>query len=165
MLEHDQINLEGRTGRVATPENQLASFIAKYTPEVAALAEAILNRMRKLYPTAVEIVYDNYNALAIGFGPSDRASEVIFSITLYPKWVSLFFMQAKGLFDPFLLLQGSGSVARHVVLKSLHMLDDPALRALMDDASAKAKLPFNAEGKHRLVIKSVSEKQRPRRPA
>lgn len=150
---------------MGTPETQLASFIAKYTPEIAALAEAILNRMRKLYPTAVEIVYDNYNALAIGFGPSDRASEVIFSITLYPKWVSLFFMQAKGLSDPYLLLQGSGSVAKHVVLKSVQMLDDPALRDLMDDASAKAKLPFNAEGNHRLLIKSVSEKQRPRRPA
>jgi len=96
---------------VGTPELQLASFIAKYAPEIAALADAILNRMRKLYPTAVEIVYDNYNALAIGFGPSERASEV------------------------------------------------------MEDASAKAKLPLNAEGKHRIVIKSVSEKQRPRRPA
>src|ERR1700728_2853833 len=85
MLEHNQINLERKKGRMGTPETQLASFIAKYTPEIAALAEAILNRMRKLYPTAVEIVYDNYNALAIGFGPSDRASEVIFSITLYPK--------------------------------------------------------------------------------
>jgi hypothetical protein len=165
MLGQDQIHFERKKGRVATPEAQLASFIAKYTPEIAALAEAVLNRMRMLYPTAVEIVYDNYNALAIGFGPSDRASEVIFSITIYPKWVSLFFMQAKGLSDHYGLLKGSGSVARHVVLKSLHMLDDGALQALMDDACAKAKLPLNAEGKHRLLIKSVSEKQRSRRPA
>jgi hypothetical protein len=68
-------------------------------------------------------------------------------------------------FRSYLLLQGGGSVARHVVLKSLSMLENSALRALMDDAAAKAKLPLNAEGKHRLVIKSVSEKQRPRRPA
>jgi hypothetical protein len=148
-----------------TPELQLASFICKYTPEIASLAGAVLKRMRKMYPTAVEIVYDNYNALAVGFGPSERASEVIFSITLYPKRVSLFFMQAKGLVDPHSLLQGSGSVAKHVVLKSPQMLDDPALRALMMDASAKAKLLLDAEGKHRIVIKSVSAKQRPRRPA
>jgi hypothetical protein len=148
-----------------TPELQLASFIGKYTPEIASLAGAVLKRMRKMYPTAVEIEYDNYNAPAVGFGPSERASEVIFSITLYPKWVSLFFMQAKGLVDPHSLLQGSGSVAKHVVLKSPQMLDDPALRALMMDASAKAKLLLDAEGKHRIVIKSVSAKQRPRRPA
>ena len=149
---------------MGTPETQLASFLAKYTPEIASVGEAILNRMRQLYPTAVEIVYDNYNALAIGFGPSDRTSEAIFSIALYPKWVSLFFLQAKGLSDPDRLLQGSGSVAKHVVLKSPDQLDDPALRALMEDATKKAKLPLNAKCQHRLVIKSVSQKQRPRRP-
>lgn len=58
-----------------TPEMQLALFLAQYTPEVAAQAEAILNGMRKWYPYATQLVYDNYNALAIGFGPSERASE------------------------------------------------------------------------------------------
>ena len=109
-------------------EQQLASFIAKYTPEIASLAEAILGRMRKLYPTALELVYDNYNALAIGFAPAERSSEAIFSIALYPKWVSLFFLQAKGLPDPGNILKGSGSVARHVVLASAAMLDEMCIR-------------------------------------
>ena len=52
---------------------QLARFIAKFSPEVAARARAILARMRARLPGAVELVYDNYNALAIGFGPSGRA--------------------------------------------------------------------------------------------
>src|ERR1700726_4299522 len=50
--------------RPTDPEHQLASFLAKYTPEISAHAEAIRNHMRKLYPTALELVYDNYNALA-----------------------------------------------------------------------------------------------------
>jgi hypothetical protein len=54
---------------------QLAGFIAKFTPEVAAQARAILAKMRTRLPGAVELVYDNYNALAIGFGPNERASE------------------------------------------------------------------------------------------
>ena len=53
------------------PTQQLASFLAKFTDDVASLAEACLNEMRGLYPTALELVYDNYNALAIGFGPTD----------------------------------------------------------------------------------------------
>jgi hypothetical protein len=145
-------------------EQQLASFIAKYTPEIASLAEAILGRMRKLYPTALELVYDNYNALAIGFAPAERSSEAIFSIALYPKWVSLFFLQAKGLPDPGNILKGSGSVARHVVLASAAMLDEPAVRALRREAEARAKVPFDPHGAHRLIIKSVSANQRPRRP-
>jgi len=155
---------KARSSSVA-PEAQLASFISKFTPEIAAQAEAILARMRARYPTALELVYDNYNALAIGFGPTEKPSEAIFSIAVFPRWVSLFFLQGTGLYDPDKLLKGSGSVARHVVLKSVAMLDDPAMLRLMEEAVATAKVPLSAGGEHRLVIKSVSEKQRPRRPA
>jgi hypothetical protein len=144
---------------------QLTAFLAKFTPEIACLAELILARMRARYPTALELVYDNYNALAIGFGPTERASEAIFSIALFPRWISLFFLQAKGLPDPERILRGSGNVARHIVLPSAEMLDDPAVLALMEEAAARAKVPFDPGGMHRLIIKSVSAKQRPRRPA
>lgn len=148
----------------ATLEEQLAAFLVKYTPEIAALAKAVRAKMRKRYPTALELVYDNYNALVIGFGPTERASDAIFSIALYPKWVSLFFLQAKGLPDPARILRGSGSVARHIVLPAVAALDEPAVRALMLEAESRAKVLIDPRGKHRLIIKSVSEKQRPRRP-
>jgi len=146
-------------------ERQLASFIAKFTPEVAALAEEILGEMRKSYPTALELVYDNYNALAIGFGPTERASEAVFSIALFPRWVSLFFLQAKGLPDPDKMLRGSGSVARHIVLPSAAMLHQPPVQELMREAAMRAKVPFDPKAKHKLIIKSISAKQKPRRPA
>ena len=86
-------------------EEQLASFMAKFTPEIGSQAKAIRAEMRKLYPTALELVYDNYNALAIGYGPTERASEAIFSIALYPRWVSLFFLQGAALPDPDKILE------------------------------------------------------------
>jgi len=145
-------------------ERQLHEFLAKFTPEIAAQAAVILGKMRKWYPSALELVYDNYNALAIGFAPSERTSEAIFSIAVYPRWVSLFFLQAKGLVDREKLLQGTGSVAKHIVLKTPDLLDDPAVLDLMRQALATAKVTFAKDGKHRLIIKSVSAKQRPRRP-
>jgi hypothetical protein len=146
------------------PEEQLASFLAKFLPEVAAQAEAIRNVMRRRYPTANELVYDNYNALAIGFGPTERASEVIFSVAVFPCWASLFFFQGKGLPDPERRLQGSGNQARHIRVDSLDLFDDPAVRALMEEAVARAAVPFDPRNRHKLVIKSVSAKQRQRRP-
>jgi hypothetical protein len=146
-------------------EEQLASFLAKYAEDVSAYAEAILGRMRTLYPTALELVYDNFNALAVGFSPTERTSDGIFSIAVYPRWVSLFFLQATGLPDPDKLLKGSGNVVKHVVLTSPDALRDPQLRELMKEAVARAKVPFDPRGKHRLIIKSISAKQRPRRPA
>jgi hypothetical protein len=145
-------------------EKQLATFLAKYTDEIIELAEAILVEMRKLYPTALELIYDNYNALAIGFSPTERPSEAIFSIALFPRWVSLFFLQAKGIPDPEKLLQGSGSVAKHIVLPSADVLHYPAVRTLMREAVERAKIPIDSKGTRRMIIRSVSAKQRPRRP-
>lgn len=146
------------------PKAQLAGFLAKFTPEVAAQAEATLNLMRRRYPLANELVYDNYNALAIGFCPTERTSDVIFSIAVYPRWVTLFFYYGKGLPDPEHRLQGSGGQVRHIRIDSLDVFDDPAVRALMDEAVARAGVPFDLRNKRKLIIKMISAKQRPRRP-
>jgi len=58
----------------------------------------------------------------------------------------------------------SGTVVRHVVLASPSTLDDPAVVALMAEALQRAKVPLDPSAPRRLLIKSVSAKQRPRRP-
>jgi len=145
-------------------EKQLTGFIAKYTPEIATLAQAALAKMRARLPGVVELVYDNYNALAIGFGPTERTSEAIFSIALFPRWVSLFFLRGADLPDPQKLLKGSGKIARHIVLEDAADLDKPAVKALMKHALERAAKPLDSAAPNRIVIKSISAKQRPRRP-
>ena len=148
----------------ATPEEQLAGFIAEYTPEVAARARAALDVLRRRLRGAIELVYDNYNALAIGFSPTERAGDVILSIALYPRWVSLFFLHGVGLPDPKRLLKGGGVRVRHIVLEDESTLDDPAVRALMNAALKQAAKPLDRAQPRRIVIKSVAAKRRPRRP-
>jgi hypothetical protein len=152
---------ETRAG--ATPAARLAGFVARYSPAVATRGRAALKTMRALYPGATQLVYDNYNALAIAFGPTDRAGDIVCSITLYPKWVSLFFTHGAGLPDPERRLRGSGSRIRHVVLERATTMNEPAVRRLIREVLAQAG-PRPA-GRGALVIKSVSKKQRPRRPA
>jgi hypothetical protein len=148
-----------------TGSEQLEAFISRFTPEVAACARRALARMRKRLPGAVELVYDNYNALVIGFGPGERASEAIFSIALYPRWVNLFFLDGAALPDPKGLLRGGGKFVRSIVLRDADELDDPEVRKLIDLAVRRAQTPINASSRRRLVIRSISAKQRPRRPA
>jgi hypothetical protein len=149
-----------------TPEAELAGFIAKYTPEIAARAHAVLEEMRSLVPGAVELVYDNYNALGIGFSAGERMSEIVFSIVLYPRWVTLFFFGAAGYPDPKKLLKGTGKVVRHIVLEEgPKTLRQPAVKALLRHAMKVADPPFDPKKQGYIVIRSVSENQRPRRPA
>ena len=83
-----------------TPQDQLDGFIDKFTPEVAALTRALLAKAVAQLPGATIPVYDNYNALAIGFGPSDRVKDVVFSLAVMPRWVTLCFTWGVRLDDP-----------------------------------------------------------------
>jgi hypothetical protein len=148
-----------------TPAKQLAEFMARYDPEVRDVARAAHARLRRRLPGAVEMVYDNYNALVIGFGPSERASEAVFSIALYPRYVVLFFLQGVGLPDPNRLLRGSGKQVRSIILEAASTLDESPVQDLIAAALAKAKMPMPNVGRNRLIIKSISAKQRPRRPS
>ncbi len=119
--------------------------------------------MRSLLPCAIEMVYDNYNALAIGFGPSERASEAIFSLAVFPRWVTLFFLQGAKVPDPEKMLKGNGKQARHVRLTDPDKLLSTEMRALMLAALTCARVPLSPHTRHRVIIKSISAKQRPRR--
>lgn len=147
-----------------SPAKQWDGFLARFDPQIVALVKASLARMRKRVPGAVELVYDNFNALVVGFGPSERASDAIFSLAIYPRWVNLFFLRGAKLDDPAGLLQGSGGVVRHLRLSDPRVLDDSGGRDLMDRAMAQAAKAIDPREKRRMIIKSVSAKQRPRKP-
>ena len=148
-----------------SPQAQFDGFLAKYDPEVAAEAVAALERLRAQVPGAVEMVYDNYNALVFGFGATEKPSEAVLSIAVMPRWVTLCFLTGAKLPDPHGLLRGSGNIVRNVRLGSAADVDRPEIRELIAYAVASSPQPFDTAGPGRMVIKSISAKQRPRRPA
>jgi hypothetical protein len=153
-----------KTAETKSPEVQLDNFLDAFTPEISAFARVALAKMRQRLPHAVEMIYDNYNALACGFGPTEKTSEAIFSIAVFPKNVSLFFLQGAVLPDPKGLLQGEGNVVRYIRLKDEDTLDHSDVKAMMTTALKMAKVPMDKKTQYKLVIKSVSAKQRLRRP-
>src|SRR5689334_20694046 len=114
---------------MSSSAKQVAGFIAKFDPAVAKLTRSARSVLRKRFPTAIELVYDNYNALAIGYSPTERTSDVMFSLAVYPRWVDLYFMYGRSLPDPDKLLQGSGSQGAFVRLDDVSVLDDPGVKA------------------------------------
>lgn len=145
-------------------QRQLDGFIYKFAPEVAVLTRAPLEKMKARLPGAQIMVYDNYNALAIGFGRSNKAGEAILSLAVMPRWVTLCFLRGRGLPDPHHLLKGEGSRVRHVRLHTPEAFDGPRIRALIDAALESTDWPMDPAEPQRLIIKSISAKQRPRRP-
>jgi hypothetical protein len=153
------------TVKNATPEKVLAGCVAKFTPEMAARIRAARKQLRKRIPQALELVYDNYNFFVIGYGPNERAGDAIFSLAAQAKGLSLCFLQGAGLPDPGGLLRGSGNVVRNIQLDSAATLERVDVGALIDNALQRAKTLLLPGCSHKLIIKSVSAKQRPRRLA
>ena len=145
-----------------TAATQLAGFIAKFEPEMARRIRACRSALRKRFPSANEIVYDNYNFFVIGYSPTDRPSDTIVSLAAAANGVGLSFYRGATIADPHKLLQGAGVQNRFIRLESATRLSDPQVAELIDAAVAQSKVPF-AQEKGRLIIKSVSAKQRPRR--
>jgi hypothetical protein len=148
----------------APVEKQIAAFVGKYTPQLAAALEASRSRLRAMFPRGFELVYDNYNALVFGFSSTDRASGAIVSIVGYPRWLTLFFLDGARLFDPHALLKGDGKQVRGITLNAPGELDSPAVKALLKQALAPHAAAFAAAPPLTTVVKSISAKQRSRRP-
>lgn len=147
-----------------SPSAQVDGFIARFDPAIARIVRAARRLLRKRMPTATELVYDSYNALAIGFGPSERTSDAIVSLAVYARGVNLYFLYGAHLTDPERLLEGAGTQGRFVRLPAADRLNDPGVKALLDAAIADSDPPLPRAGRVRTIVKSVSPKQRPRRP-
>ncbi len=149
----------------ADAERQLKTFIAKFEPAHQRLIRAVRKALRKRFPTAYELAYDNYNFFVIGYGSTERPSDAIVSMAAGANGVGLCFIHGARLPDPHKLLLGSGKQTRFLRLESVDILARPEVEALVAAAIARAKTPLPAGGRGRLIIRSVSAKQRPRRKA
>lgn len=144
------------------PEKQLASFIAKFEPKLQTLIRAVRSTLRKRFPSANELVYDNYNFFVIGYCTTERASDCIVSIAAAANGVSICFTYGATLPDPKKILVGSGKQTRFLRLDSADTLRRPEVETLLAHAAAGMKAPLPAGGRGKLIIRSVSTKQRPR---
>jgi TfoX/Sxy family transcriptional regulator of competence genes len=142
---------------------QLNGFIGKFEPKYQKLIRAVRKTLRRRFPTACELVYDNYNFFVIGYSPTERAFDAIISMTAGASGLGLCFIHGAGLPDPRGLLLGSGSQTRFIRLESAEVLQRREVQALISAAVAAAKVPMPATGRGKLIIKSISAKQRPRR--
>jgi hypothetical protein len=149
--------------KATSPAAELDGFIARFSPEIAAQARAVLKTVRARLPGAVEMVYDNYYALVVGFSPVEKASQAILSVAVYPRWINLNFFAGDWLPDSRQLLRGSGKINRHLRLDGPEMLNQPAVKALIKAAVENAARPLDRKQPGRIVIVSVSPNPRPRR--
>src|SRR5262245_16175169 len=140
-----------RRADAVSPERQLRGFIAKFDAKDQRLIRAVRAAMRRLLPTANELVWDNYNFFVIGYSPTERPTDSVLSFAARANGLGLCFIYGAKLPDPKKLLLGSGKQTRFLRVESAAQLAHPDVKALIKDAMARAKTPYPSRGRGKLI--------------
>lgn len=143
----------------------LIKFLLPYPDHVKAAALWLREFVWDLYPESNELIYDNYNAVAFGWSPTDKAGDVFCSIAVYSEYVNFGFNRGVDIEDTHKILKGDGSLYRYIRVKDKE--DFPAkiikelLEAAFENAIARLK-PVKKAIKGETIVKSISPvKRRP----
>jgi len=117
----------------------------------------------KLYPDNNELIYDNYNALAIGFALSASAGDAFCSIAVYSKYVNFGFNRGSEIDDPEKILTGNGSLYRYIKVNDTKDFPVKAIKKLLQLAHVNALARLKKDKqiiKGETIIKTISAKKR-----
>ena len=108
--------------------------VSEASLEIKEIAYAIRAMLAEIKPGITEVPWGNQIIAGYGVGPK-KMSEHFCYIAPQMNYVNLGFMYGADLADPEGLLEGSGKLLRHVKIRSLEDLEQPALRNLIEEAS------------------------------
>ena len=144
----------------------LLTFLEPFGNEITSLVLLLRSFAWDLCPDANELIYDNYNAVAFGWSPTDRPSHTICSIAVgrSSKNVHFGFYWGNEIADPENILLGNGNQYRYILVKDFKEFPKEYITKLVNEAYvnslSKVKDPKQII-KGQTIVKSVSEKRRP----
>jgi len=143
--------------------DSLETFLQSYPPDVRKLFGATRDSILDLEKNVYEMIWDNYNALAVAYAPADQLRDAYCHIAVYSAHVNLGFNQGAHLSDPNKMLLGEGALIRHIKIDSAEILESKAVRKLIYEARSWSKQmnPWGALPTGTVsIVKSISENRR-----
>ena len=142
----------------------LLKFLLPFDQEIRDLAMWLRAFVWELYPNCNELIYDNYNAVAFGWSPTDKLGDTFCSIAVFNnKYVHFGFYWGSQIADPEKLLEGKGNQYRYIKIKSKEEFPQKYIKQLLKEAYANSLSKLKTkkqELKGATLIKSVSAKKK-----
>ncbi|MBK9731673.1 MAG: hypothetical protein IPO83_10390 [Chitinophagaceae bacterium] len=143
----------------------LLKFLKPFDAEITEIVLWLRDFVWDLYPTANELIYDNYNALAFGWSPTDKVGHTFCSIAVgrTSRNIHFGFYWGNEIDDPEKLLIGNGKQYRYLLVKNEKDFPENYLKKLLKEAYAnslgKVKDPKQLK-QGVTIVKSVSPVKR-----
>ncbi len=145
------------------PNPQLKTFLQPYSAEIQSLAMNLRDFITELVPEANELIWDNYNALAIAYSKSDKLKDAFCHIAVYSKHVNFGFNRGAELSGSSIKLNGKGKLIRHISVKNFDAFPKEAIQKMIWEAAGISEnhnqelLATNRSP--RSIVMSISEKK------
>jgi hypothetical protein len=143
----------------------LLKFLKPFPKEIQETALWLRAFAWGLYPQCNELIYDNYNAVAVGWSPTDRVGHIFCSIAVgrTSHNIHFGFYWGSELSDPEKILLGEGNQYRYILVTDKNKFPKAYIKKLVKEAYANslAKVKDKKQLKQGLtIVKSVSDKKR-----
>ena len=146
----------------------LAKFLKPFNEEIREIVFWLREFVWDLYPKANELIYDNYNAVAFGWSPTDKVGHTFCSIAVgrTSNNIHFGFYWGSEIADPEKKLLGQGNQYRYILVKDKKDFPKTYIKKLLKEAYANSLA--KVKDKRQLfegmtITKSVSEKKRERK--
>ena len=146
-----------------TPNPKLKTFLAPYDEGIQNLALALRKFIVELVPQANELIWDNYNAVAIAYSKSDKLKDAFCHLAVYSQHVNFGFNCGAELTNSQLKLAGNGKLIRHIKVKDIESFPKEAIKAMIWEAVGLSeqlnKDLINEKTKAQSIVMSISKKK------
>lgn len=144
---------------------ELKKFLQPFNPQINATARWLRDFVWDLYPQTNELIYDNYNALAFGWSPTERQGHIFCSVAIgrTSNNIHFGFYWGSKIKDPKKMLLGQGNQYRYLLVKNKNEFPKTYIKQLLEEAFAYsvAKVKDKKELMAGLtIVKSISAKKR-----
>jgi hypothetical protein len=118
----------------------LLKFLKPFPKDIQERALWLRAFVWDLYPECNELIYDNYNALAFGWSPTDRVGHTFCSIAVGRSSMNVHFGFYWGaqLNDSKKILLGNGNQYRYILVKNTDEFPVKYIKTLLKEAHANS---------------------------
>lgn len=145
------------------PHNDLTKFLQPYDPWIQRLTLDLRKFLLNLVPDTNELIWDNYNAVAIAYSKSEKLKDAFCHIAVYAKHVNFGFNRGSELTPRDLKLQGKGKLIRHLKIISMEDFQSADLEKMVYEAVRISETrDENLKGgpkKPKSIVMSISTKK------
>jgi hypothetical protein len=143
----------------------LLKFLKPFSKDVTERALWLREFIWDLYPQSNELIYDNYNAIAVGWSPTDRVGHTFCSIAVgrTSNNVHFGFYWGSEISDPDKILLGEGNQYRYILVPDKNKFPKAYIKKLVKEAYANslAKVKDKKQVMNgQTIVKSISTKKR-----